>query len=151
MIPSKTMIEQVCEMYDPERAAAILKQFDRAAETIGKETYVGELRNESLSPGWYLNVYEYGEPERAYRLGIGEHIIGRSPDCDVVLCNRTASRTHCAITVHADGRIVLRDLHSANHVRVDGVLLEPDGRCEIGEETTILASIFCRMVLRRVA
>lgn len=151
MVPSETVVERVGEMYNPKRIAAILAQFNEAEGTMGTETLLGELNDESLEPGLYLEIYECGFAARVVRLAMGEHVIGRSPDCTIILQNRCASRMHCMLTVHADGRVVLRDLQSTNHVLVNGVQMEPEGICEVQEGAgIILASHNCSMVLRKV-
>ncbi len=151
MVPSETVVGRVEEMYDPQRTAAILAQFGQAQQSVGVHTLIGELGGESLEPGWYLEIYEQGLPERVVRLGIGEHIIGRSTDCNIVLTQRCISRIHCILTVHADGHIVLRDLKSTNHVFVNDEQMESEGRCEVQEGMVICASRLCVIIVRRVA
>ncbi|MFW6050740.1 MAG: FHA domain-containing protein [Myxococcota bacterium] len=53
-------------------------------------------------------------------LAQGEHVIGRSPECDVVLDDPMASRRHAVLRVSAEG-VVLEDLGSRNGVLVNGV------------------------------
>lgn len=56
-------------------------------------------------------------------------IIGRDPDCDVVLADETVTRTHCFI--QWDGRkTLLRDYESKNRTLVNSVPLA-DGNTEI--------------------
>ena len=149
MLPSDSVQERVEEMYGPERATAVLDQFRNAGETCGTETLVGQLCDQSLDAGLYLEIYEIDSPPRVVRLSIGEHVIGRGPDCDIPLHNRCTSRMHCLITVHADERITLRDLKSTNRVYVNGSIMEPDGRCELQVGARILASTICEMTLTR--
>jgi len=55
----------------------------------------------------------------AISLGHGEHVVGRTLDCDVCITDPVASRRHAAITVTAD-RVTIRDLGSRNGVLVNG-------------------------------
>ncbi|MDR2957827.1 MAG: FHA domain-containing protein [Coriobacteriales bacterium] len=49
--------------------------------------------------------------------------VGRDPDCDIFLNNRTVSRQH-AIIEHQGDRIIVRDNHSLNGTWVDGSIVE---------------------------
>ena len=53
----------------------------------------------------------------------GENIVGRSPDCHIVLNDRTVSRCHAVITVE-NGQIRLRDLDSKNGTYVEGQAIQ---------------------------
>lgn len=151
MLPSDYVHERIEEMYGPERATIILNQFANAQETVGTETIVGQLCDQSLHPGWYLQICEIDEPFRMERLAIGEYLIGRGEDCNIRLKHNHISRVHCLITIHADGHVALRDLNSTNHVYVDSVQMDPDGRCELQENSRILlGSYTCEMVLVKV-
>jgi pSer/pThr/pTyr-binding forkhead associated (FHA) protein len=46
-------------------------------------------------------------------------VIGRAPDCDVVIKDNKASRRHCKLTRQDDG-FLLEDLGSRNGTFVDG-------------------------------
>jgi pSer/pThr/pTyr-binding forkhead associated (FHA) protein len=52
-------------------------------------------------------------------LGNGSLLIGRLPECDVLLQDTLASRMHARISVQGDG-VVVEDLHSTNGVYVNG-------------------------------
>lgn len=52
-------------------------------------------------------------------LGLGEHVLGRAPECAVLVEDALASRRHAAITV-APERVTIRDLGSRNGVLVNG-------------------------------
>jgi len=49
-------------------------------------------------------------------------VVGRAPDCAVVLDSDRVSRRHCEVAPRADG-CTLRDLGSSNGTRVNGVEL----------------------------
>ncbi|MFD8817583.1 FHA domain-containing protein, partial [Streptomyces sp. NPDC059627] len=70
----------------------------------------------------------------------GQITIGRSADADVPLDDPDVSRLHCAVTVAADGRVSVADLHSTNGTALDGtrvtdhpVRLAPGSLLRIGE------------------
>ena len=53
-------------------------------------------------------------------LGSGSLLIGRLPECDVLLVDGLVSRMHARISVQAES-VVVEDLHSTNGVYVNGV------------------------------
>jgi DNA segregation ATPase FtsK/SpoIIIE, S-DNA-T family len=59
---------------------------------------------------------------RQVALASGDHVVGRSPHCDVPLADPTISRRHLMLSVSANATTVT-DLISANGVLVDGELL----------------------------
>ena len=70
----------------------------------------------------------------------GQITIGRSAEADVPLDDPDVSRLHCAVTVAADGRVSVADLHSTNGTSLDGtrvtdrpVRLGPGSLLRIGE------------------
>jgi DNA-binding winged helix-turn-helix (wHTH) protein len=59
--------------------------------------------------------------DRTFRLGEGENIVGRDPECLVWLDSDSVSRRHARIVVDsADRRLMLDDLGSKNGTRVRG-------------------------------
>lgn len=62
-------------------------------------------------------------------------LIGRGPECDVVLNSRKVSRKHCVVAVFPK-YLVVRDLGSTNGVRVNGQRAD-EGRLVDGDELTI--------------
>ncbi len=52
----------------------------------------------------------------------GQTVVGRHPDCDVVVADASVSRRHCAIAFE-DGRFRIADLGSANGTLVNEVLI----------------------------
>lgn len=64
-------------------------------------------------------------------------LIGRNPDCDVILkCSRKVSRQHCLVAV-ANSRVIVRDLSSTNGVWINGHRVERESRVKIGDELAI--------------
>ncbi|MEU3838845.1 FHA domain-containing protein [Streptomyces sp. NPDC028635] len=76
----------------------------------------------------------------------GEVRVGRSADADVPLDDPDVSRLHCAVTLSADGRVTVADLHSTNGTTLDGtrvseraVRFAPGSLLRIGESALRLA------------
>jgi adenylate cyclase len=68
----------------------------------------------------YRLIYQDGDTPQTFSFTSGEVVIGRSPDCQVVLKDFGISRNHAKIQVTDDGvRIV--DLKSKNGTQVNGV------------------------------
>jgi adenylate cyclase len=68
----------------------------------------------------YRLIYQDGEAPQSYTFTGGEVIIGRSPECHVVLRDFGISRQHAKITVAEDG-VRIQDLKSKNGTQVNGV------------------------------
>jgi predicted component of type VI protein secretion system len=71
--------------------------------------------------------------------GIGSRtLIGRDPECDIQVLDRSASRKHACVLEQDDGTVLLRDLASQNGTRVGDedvreALLSPGDRITIGD------------------
>lgn len=64
-------------------------------------------------------------------------LIGRSPECDVILdCSSKISRVHCAL-VQVDAEYYVRDLGSLNGVWVAGKRIEKEARLSNGTEVAV--------------
>lgn len=64
-------------------------------------------------------------------------LVGRNPDCDVILkCSRKVSRVHCLVAV-SNSRVIVRDLASTNGVWINGHRVEREGRVRLGDELAI--------------
>jgi pSer/pThr/pTyr-binding forkhead associated (FHA) protein len=59
-------------------------------------------------------------PQGELELGSGSLLIGRLPECDVLLQDALVSRMHARISVQHDS-VVVEDLHSTNGVYVNGL------------------------------
>lgn len=98
----------------------------------------GERRQELLAPVTVMT------PLGDIELGSGSLLIGRLPECDILLQDNLVSRMHARLSVQ-DGSVVLEDLHSSNGVYVNGqriahnVILREGDRILIG---TIEISLF---------
>ncbi|HUO85859.1 MAG TPA: FHA domain-containing protein [Thermoanaerobaculia bacterium] len=64
--------------------------------------------------GWFLSL-----GTRRLDLPVGDHVIGRSRDCDIVVRDPTVSRAHALVAVER-GRVTVQDLGSSNGVSVNG-------------------------------
>ena len=64
-------------------------------------------------------------------------LLGRHPDCDVVLtCSRKISRRHCCF-VQVNDKLIVRDLGSMNGVRVNGKKVRNEATLHLGDEVTV--------------
>ena len=68
----------------------------------------------------YRLIYKDGESPQTYSFTSGEVVIGRSPECQVVLRDFGISRTHARILVDDDGTCRIQDLKSKNGTQVNG-------------------------------
>ncbi len=109
--------------------------------TSGKSPEEPRPRNPLVAPVAVIT------PQGELELGSGSLLIGRLPECDVLLQDNLVSRMHARISVQHDS-VVVEDLHSSNGVYVNGqrvnhsaVLREGD-RILIG--TTELSLFECR-------
>src|SRR6516162_7713073 len=62
-------------------------------------------------------------------------LIGRHPECDILIDSRKVSRRHCIIAQVGD-YLVVRDLASTNGIRINGVRVL-EGRLKANDELTI--------------
>jgi len=69
----------------------------------------------------YRVSYLDGDSPQAHTFETGEVVIGRSPECQIVLRDFGISRTHAKIVVGDDGGARILDLKSKNGTQVNGV------------------------------
>src|SRR5512141_2944053 len=69
----------------------------------------------------YRLIYQDGERPQTSSFASGEVVIGRSPECQIVLRDFGISRTHARIVVGEDGACRIVDLKSKNGTQVNGV------------------------------
>lgn len=77
-------------------------------------------------------------PGAEFALGVGAQRIGRAEDLDIWVNHRSISREHAEVTAHEDGILSIRDLASANGLRVNGedrseAEIEPGDVVELGQ------------------
>ncbi|HEY2944138.1 MAG TPA: adenylate/guanylate cyclase domain-containing protein [Vicinamibacteria bacterium] len=68
----------------------------------------------------YRLIYQDGDTPQTFMFATGEVVIGRSPECNVVLKDFGISRQHAKIVVDEDGARIV-DLKSKNGTQVNGV------------------------------
>jgi adenylate cyclase len=68
----------------------------------------------------YRLLYQDGETQQDYKFATGEVVIGRSPECQIVLKDFGISRTHAKVISDEDG-VRIADLKSKNGTQVNGV------------------------------
>jgi adenylate cyclase len=68
----------------------------------------------------YRLIYQDGDAAQTHTFSSGDVVIGRSPECQVVLKDFGISRQHARITVGEDG-VRIMDLKSKNGTQVNGV------------------------------
>jgi adenylate cyclase len=69
----------------------------------------------------YRLIYQDGDTPRTYPFDSGEVVIGRAPDCQIVLRDVGISRNHAKIVVGEDGTVRIVDLKSKNGTQVNNV------------------------------
>ncbi len=86
----------------------------------------------------YRLLYQDGDTPQTFSFSSGEVLIGRSPDCQIILKDFGISRQHARISVDEDG-LRITDLKSKNGTQVNGVTVV-EGRLKDGD--TILLGKF---------
>ena len=69
----------------------------------------------------YRLTYTDGEAPQTFTFASGDVVIGRSPDCQIVLRDFGISRNHAKVTVGETGEARITDLKSKNGTQVNGV------------------------------
>jgi adenylate cyclase len=87
----------------------------------------------------YRLTYQDGDSPLSYDFASGEVVIGRSPDCQIVLRDFGISRNHAKVVVGEDGSIRILDLKSKNGTQVNGV---PVVEAPLGDGDRILLGKF---------
>lgn len=88
-----------------------------------------------------VNGYNKGDQ---FVLGEGENIVGRSPDCDVVLFDKRVSRHHCRIIRHGSSQFV-EDCGSSHGTYVNGrnidgrTVLKEGDKLKIGQTNLVVS------------
>lgn len=76
-------------------------------------------------------------PGKTIKLDKPVLLIGRNPDCDVILKqSRKVSRSHCLIAC-VENTIIVRDLGSTNGVWLNSQRVERESRLSVGDELSI--------------
>jgi adenylate cyclase len=69
----------------------------------------------------YRLTYQDGDTPQSFTFASGEVVIGRSPDCQIVLRDFGISRNHARVVVNESGEARIMDLKSKNGTTVNGV------------------------------
>ncbi|HEX2162915.1 MAG TPA: FHA domain-containing protein, partial [Thermoanaerobaculia bacterium] len=77
---------------------------------------------------WFLTL-----GARRIELPAGEHVVGRSRDCDVVVRDATVSRAHALVAV-GRGRVTVQDLGSSNGTLVNGQAVRAETQLAEGDQ-----------------
>lgn len=82
-------------------------------------THEDETSHASASRASYLLRIDSGSEQREVALEQPRTVVGRAPDCDIVLADPAVSRRHVVLEFE-DGRIGFRDLGGTNVCHLDG-------------------------------
>ncbi len=86
----------------------------------------------------YILRFSEGGQEKKVEVHQQELILGRSPDCGLILAQPGISRHHCKIIQNGD-KVAIEDLHSKNGTRVNNIYVT---REELGPSAEILVAEF---------
>lgn len=88
-----------------------------------------------------LEIIQGGEVGRSYELTEAESVLGRSPECDVVIEAAAVSRRHAIIEQNGGGYAV-RDLGSRNGTYVNGARVDQQAALSSGDRIVICDVVF---------
>jgi pSer/pThr/pTyr-binding forkhead associated (FHA) protein len=69
-------------------------------------------------PNFILEIKRSAQDGQTFSLKPGENLVGRSPECEIIVNDPSLSRRHAALIVQS-GKVLLKDLGSKNHTFVD--------------------------------
>jgi pSer/pThr/pTyr-binding forkhead associated (FHA) protein len=75
----------------------------------------------------FIEIFQFGHKPRCVELNEEEAIIGRSPECDILLTLENVSRRHARV-VYTNEEYLIEDMESTNGVYVNGIKVE---RCNL--------------------
>ena len=90
-----------------------------------------------MSKVYVLNGPEIGE---SFKLRDGVNFLGRSPDNEIILTDKTVSRKHLKVVRKGD-KYLITDLKSRNGTFVSGAFMSPGKEEEVGEGVPIAVGI----------
>lgn len=89
-----------------------------------------------------LKIVQGGEVGKVYDLSQGDHwVMGRSPECDLVLEVAAVSRRHVILTKE-NGRFLVQDLGSRNGTYINNLRVEDRGELKHGDKMLICDILF---------
>jgi pSer/pThr/pTyr-binding forkhead associated (FHA) protein len=99
-------------------------------------------------PSFALRVMREGGTD-TYDLPPGEHLLGRTEECDITIDDRSLSRRHARLLVSADG-VSVADLGSMNHTYVEEREILPETPTAVAPGTGLrFGTIQATLVLRQ--
>jgi len=117
----------------------LVKLRKRIAALEGSEIERNRAKQSVIKPKGMANtLYVIDGPDKGKLFTVSDGIttIGRSPDNDIRISDRTVSRHHARLLVKGD-RIVIVDLNSLRGVLIDGEKAEPERKTEISKESSV--------------
>ena len=89
----------------------------------------------------FLQAYQDETPDAVVTIPDGKAVLGRHPDCDIVLDAAAVSRQHAQI-LSDKGQFFVEDLHSRNGTFVNGQLIQGKHRLAAGDRIKICDLLF---------
>jgi hypothetical protein len=83
-------------------------------------------------PEAYVVVVEHGRSASTFRVGAPRVVLGRAPDCDIILSNPRISRRHAELAWDGE-KFTVTDLQSKNGTRLNGVPILAPARVSDGD------------------
>lgn len=129
------------EKEEGEQGKAV-REVDEPVQEVEETPTIIEVQQEESAkieqPGYLILRSLSGENLREYALDKPEMMIGRAPDCAIVLAKDRLSSRHHALVTYEKGQYRIQDKHSANGTYVNGgeletpVLLHEGDSIEVG-------------------
>ena len=127
---SPKVSETVFEKAPDLRLPAALRNAPPAGSTPPDAGVAAGASPASPSPVVVLTL-DLPEGPQEFRLGEGEHTLGRSDDCEIRVDDRSLSRQHAKLVVRGDS-VTVQDLGSSNHTFVEGQQLDSKVELQTG-------------------
>lgn len=89
-------------------------------------------------------------PTGVRTLAVGQHFIGRSSECDIVLASSRASRRHAKVVV-TEHDATIEDLGSANGVFINGARLGPKPRKLANDDFLVIGDLALEVTIEPVS
>ncbi|MFL5244497.1 MAG: FHA domain-containing protein [Gemmataceae bacterium] len=86
--------------------------------------------------------YWLSDGRQAFPLQVGVNMIGRAPDCDIIVEDGCISRRHCVVLVHAGNHCEVHDVASKNGTYLNGAKLSRPSSLKSGDEILLSGSHF---------
>lgn len=117
---------------------------EQGHKTISIKNILKNLPQPEENPEPCLVALTGPEQGSIFPLKRGTQVLGRDPDCDLVLPVRGVSRRHLEIKVGADGAVELTDLDSTNGLFVNSLPLK-QGPLELGDTLALSSEVLLRL------